>query len=114
MGDRTLGTDPFAAPDPDDLPGPIGVTPARAGDRIVNKVITDWNPLTLETTPEISVRGRTLQDVANDLNTLEEWGRGGGSVTNDPIETGTSATVTVTLRGKFWRVLPTWGQYDLA
>jgi hypothetical protein len=115
MGNRTLGTDPFAAADTsDEIPGPIGVTPLKAGDRIVNKVITDWSPLTLETTPEISVRGKTLQDVADDLNTLEEWGGGGGSVTNDAVESGTSATVTVTLRGKFWRVLPTWGQYDLA
>lgn len=119
MGNRTLGTEPFASIDPAqppdvEIPGPIGVTPMKAGDRNVTKVIRDWVPLKLGTTPEITVRGRTLQDVANDLNTRDEWGQGGGGVTNDPIEDGTSASVTVTLRGTFVRILPTWGQYELA
>jgi hypothetical protein len=109
-----LGTDPFVAGTVTLTPGPIGVTPAKSGDRLVTKVIRDWVALTLATTPEIEVSGTTLADVADDLNTREEWGQGGGGVTNDPVEVGTSASVTVTLRGNFIRILPTWRQYNQA
>ena len=120
MGNRTLGLDPQVATgadnrDDDDVPGPWGVTPLKAGDRIVTTVTKDWDPLTVETTPEIFVNGRTLADVENDLNTRDEWGQGGGGIPQGPVVPfGTSPTVSIDLKGKFVRILPTWRQYGSA
>lgn len=101
--------------DDDDVPGPWGVTPLKAGDRIVTKVTKDWDPVTLETTPERVVNGKTIQDVADDLNTYDEWGQGGGGIPMGPtVPFGTSATVEIELKGKFIRILPEWRQYGTA
>ncbi len=126
MGERipgTFGTDPSELDESADgfpptagfeIPGPIGIEPMKAGDRIITTVTTDWDPLVLETTPEIEVGGKNLEQAADELNGLNEWGRGGGGVANDAVPFGTSSTVTVSLHGKFERVLPTWKRYASA
>ena len=111
LAERVEGLTPAAG---FEIPGSIGIEPMKAGDRIITSVTTDWDPLVLETTPEIEVGGKNLEDAADELNTLNEWGRGGGGVTNGAVPVGTSSTVTVSLHGKFERVLPTWKRYASA
>lgn len=97
-------------------PGPAGgdPIPLAEGDRIVTAVTKDWVPPTPKTTPEIIVRGDTLEAVANELNALPEWGRGGGFLRTDRVPVGTSPTVTVAIRANLIKVLPRWTKFDKA
>src|SRR5689334_21271168 len=96
------GADPaqFLAENGFEIAGPIGadLMPLDAGDLIITAVTKDWEPTpSFRTTPEIIVRGDTLAQVFDELNTFPEWGRGGGSLRTDRIPVGTSPTVTVNI-----------------
>jgi hypothetical protein len=97
------------------LPGPIGVgaDALTTVARIVGRVVKDWeppNPVTSDTT----VNGATLEAVANQLDRLPEWGRGGGALRNEAIPPGTSTDVTVNLHANLLLRLPRWTNYQAA
>ena len=100
-----------------EMPGPIGLD-ARHRRVVVRRIIAtvgkDWDPPNPTTTPEIIVRGATLEDVARELSALAEWGQGGGQLRADPIPVGTSTDVHVNLHGNLVRRLPEWRRYDRA
>ena len=98
-----------------DLPGPTGVDdpiPLNAG-RIITKVDRDWDPLNLSPSFD-TVSGTTLADVGQALASLNEWGEGGGTVSNDPVPVDTSPTVTVQLRADIVFRLISWDGYSSA
>ena len=95
--------------------GPVGVGAVPMGlTRRVTKVIKDWEPPTPRTTPQITVSGATLADVAKQLNKMPEWGEGGGSLRADPIPAGTSPTVTVDLHANLVLRMPEWKEHSSA
>ncbi len=116
------GTDPFdldRSPRPFPItadgatPGPIGID-LKAGDRIIDKVIKDWDLAKLKTT-EYEVHGKNAQEVGEALlKKGGEWGRGGGSITNDDPGVGTSTPVTVTIHGNLLKKMPKWSEYAQA
>lgn len=107
----------FPGPIGTDLPDPTGPdpgSPLAAGDRIITSVTKDWDPPSPTTTPDIVVNGKTLQDAANDLNKLAEWGQGGGILRTDPVPVGTSPTVTVAAHANLVLRMPKWTGYATA
>jgi Bacterial protein of unknown function (DUF922) len=115
----TSGTsdEPLAPDIGAEMPGPIGLDTRRRRvvvRRIIATVGKDWEPPNPTTTPEITVRGATLADAANELNALPEWGQGGGQLRADPIPAGTSTDIHVNLHGNLVRRLPQWTGYDRA
>ena len=105
-GVRTIG----------DSPGPIGIDDPIPLDnaRIITKVDKDWDPPNPTATPEIVVNGKTLADVAQELDRLPEWGQAGGGIRADPIPVGTSTNVTVKLHAGLVYRLPSWTGYSNA
>lgn len=97
-----------------DQPGPIGLD-SRRGVRVLRRVVTsvtkDWDPPNPRTTPEIVVRGRTLEAAGRELDALAEWGQGGGMIRSDPIPAGRSADVAVHLHAHLLKRLPRWTHY---
>ena len=83
-------------------------------DRIIAKVEDDWHPPAPDTSATITLRGKTLAEVAKELDHLDEWGRGGGSLRNDTIPVGTSTNLTVKLHGNLQFRLPSWPAYTAA
>ena len=57
-----------------EFPGPIGLDSSP----VVTEVNKDWDPPNPSSIPEIVVKGKTLAQVGDELNTLPEWGRGRG------------------------------------
>ncbi|HEU4617902.1 MAG TPA: DUF922 domain-containing protein, partial [Gammaproteobacteria bacterium] len=102
---------------PTDEPGPIGLD-ARRGPRVVRRVVTsvtkDWDPPSPRSMPEIVVRGRTLEQVGQELSALPEWGEGGGMIRSERIPPGTSAEIEVHLHANLVKRLPRWTKYDNA
>jgi hypothetical protein len=82
--------------------------------RIIARVDKDWVPPNPRTTPEIEVTGQTLQQVADQLSGLTEWGQAGGSIRSDRIGAGTSTNLTVSLHANLVFRLPTWTRYNQA
>jgi hypothetical protein len=120
-----LGTEADAHPVPGDNtvlgggdpPGVLGVDEAIPLDdvqRIIAKVTKDWDPPNPRTTPPIVVGGATLEKAADELNKLNEWGEGGGSLRTEPIAAGTSTNLTVKMHANLVRRLPTWSGYAKA
>ncbi len=91
-----------------DAPVPLQVR------RIISRVVQDWEPPNPRTTPEIEVNGQTLQDVADQLSGLSEWGQGGGAIRSDRIPAGTSTNLTVSLHANLVFRLPSWTRYNQA
>ena len=99
-------------------PGPTGIdsdlaTPL-AVSRIVKSVKKDWEPPAPTTTPAIIIKGNTLEEAADNLNKLQEWGQGGGMLRADPIPVGTSPEVNVSLHANLVLRMPNWTGYDKA
>jgi hypothetical protein len=97
-------------------PGPIGLDgPIRLDvSRVIAKVVKDWDPPNPTKTPEIVIRGNTLETAARQLNALPEWGQAGGRLRADEILRGNSTDLTVHLRGNLVYRLPRWANYDQA
>lgn len=91
-----------------EFPGPIGLDSSP----VVTEVNKDWEPPNPGSTPEIVVKGKTLAQVADALNKLPEWGRGGGSLRSDKLENVKTPEVTVQLRANLTMVLPRWEGYE--
>jgi Bacterial protein of unknown function (DUF922) len=115
--------DPHAGSGDDDVlgggnpPGVLGVDgviPLDDLQRIVTKVTKDWDPPSPRTTPAIVVGGATLQQAADQLNRLNEWGQGGGQLRIDRIPPGNSTKLTVNVHANLIRRLPTWSGYPKA
>jgi hypothetical protein len=94
-------------------PGPIGLDAGgpRVVRRIVTRIVKDWDPPKPKSTPDITVRGRTLEEVARELSTLPEWGEGGGRIRSEKIPAGTSEEVTARLSANLVKRLPRWARY---
>ena len=92
------------------VPGPIRMD----NSPIVREVVKDWEPPSPAATPKIVVRGTTLAQVAQQLNALPEWGRGGGMLRADRLRNIRTPTVTVHLHANLVFVLPEWKGYDAA
>ena len=92
------------------LDAPIPLTT----DRMITAVTKDWDPPQPRGTPEIVVRGRTLAEVADALNRLNEWGDGGGILRTDRVPVGTSASVTVSAHANLVLRVPRWANYGTA
>jgi hypothetical protein len=128
MGDRipgVVGMDPFAKPDdsrdPGESPaagftdlGPNGTDPVPMTDRIIAKVDDDWHPPAPNTSPTVVLKGKTLEAVGKELDALDEWGKGGGSLRTDTIPAGNSTNLTVKLHGNLQFRLPSWPNYSSA
>ena len=93
-----------------EFPGPIGLDSSP----VVTEVKKDWDPPNPGSTPEIVVKGKTLAQVADALNKLPEWGRGGGSIRSDKLDNVKTPEVTVQLRANLTMVLPQWDGYEQA
>jgi hypothetical protein len=98
----------FGPPIGSDSPVPLQV------QRIIARVTKDWEPPNPRTTPAIVVNGQTLQQVADQLNAMEEWGQGGGAIRSDAIPPGNSTNLTVALHAGLVFRLPTWTRYNQA
>lgn len=98
----------FAPATGSDAPVPLQV------QRIIARVNKDWEPASPRTSPDIVVNGQTLQEVADQLNGLREWGEGGGAIRSEPIPAGTSTDLTVSLHANLVFRLPTWTRYNRA
>ena len=120
-----LGTeaDARAASNDDDVlgggdpPGVLGVDgpiPLDNIQRIIARVTKDWVPPSPRTTPAIVVHGATLEKAAEELNSLAEWGEGGGRLRTDPIAPGNTTQLTVNVHANLVRRLPTWTGYARA
>jgi hypothetical protein len=98
------------------VPGPIGLDGAipMGGQRIVAKVVKDWDPPKPRTTPEIVVGGKTLADAGRELDKLSEWGEGGGMLRTDSIPAGNSTDLTVKAHANLVHRLPRWTGYGAA
>ncbi|HEY5909322.1 MAG TPA: DUF922 domain-containing protein [Verrucomicrobiae bacterium] len=129
MADRVsgvLGMDPPAPTGLKDIPsGPLGagfVDPWPSGTdapvpmiaRIIAQVDDDWHPPAPDTSPSVEITGTTLEDVGDVLQTLDEWGQGGGALRSDAIPSGTSTNLTVKLHGNLLKRLPKWIGYASA
>jgi hypothetical protein len=97
-------------------PGPVGAGNAipLSNQRIIARVTTDWDPPNPRRTPAITIGGTTLADAGRELDRLNEWGQGGGSLRTDPIPAGTSTDLTVNLHGNLVHRLPQWTGYSRA
>lgn len=91
-----------------EFPGPIGLDSSP----VVTEVNNDWESPNPSSTPEIVVKGKTLAQVAAELNKLAEWGRGGGRIRSDTLENVKTPEVTVQLRANLTMVLPRWEGYE--
>lgn len=97
------------------LPGSVGTdSQPLSVKRIIASVTKDWNPPNPDTTPTVTLTGKTLADVAKELNKLGEWGKGGGSIRNDAIPAGNSTDLDVKLHGNLVKRLPKWNGYQAA
>ena len=122
MGDRipgVFGVDPAEQTDwpPGSgfgVPGPVGTDPIPMSDRIIAKVEDDWHPPAPNTSPTVVLRGKTLEEVARELDRLDEWGKGGGSLITDRIPAGNSTDLTVKRHGQLQLRLPSWPNYASA
>jgi hypothetical protein len=123
MSDRipgVLGIDPQAKTDW--LPGSGFVDPGPGGidppvsmvARLIARVDDDWHPPAPDNSPEVTIDGTTLADVADALNKVDEWGKGGGKLRAEPIPVGTSSDLTVTLHGNLLLRLAKWSDYAAA
>lgn len=106
----TLGIDGPSAPN---LGGPP-VMPLDTTGRTIAKVTKDWEPPNPRRTPEIVVRGATLEEAGNALNRLREWGDGGGRLVTEKIDEGNSTDLTVVMHANLVHRLPKWANYDKA
>lgn len=116
-GGRSRSDDPFAALGGKDTAGPIGFDEKAVPlvSRTIAAVTKDWDPTpNLRTTPEIVVRGQTLEEVGRELDGLPEWGQAGGALRTDRIPPGNSTDLTVHLHGNLVYRLPRWTRYDAA
>jgi hypothetical protein len=109
------GLDVFGGGDPPgvlgiDDPNPIPLDVTRA----IAKVTKDWDPPNPTTTPEITVNGSTLAQVAKQLDQLAEWGQAGGRLRTDSIPAGNSTNLTVVAHANFTYRLPRWTKYAQA
>jgi hypothetical protein len=98
-------------------PGPVGeddsdVIPLDVTRNIV-KVVKDWEP-PAPTKSDIVVNGKTLEDVAKELNKREEWGQGGGFIRNDAVPPGNNTDVTVKLHANLVLRMPRWTGFETA
>jgi len=99
----------FADPGPEGMDAPLPM-PAR----LIAKVEDDWHPPAPNTAATVVLSGKTLAEVGKVLDRLGEWGRGGGSLLNDSISSGTSTNLTVKLHGQLQFRLPRWQNYASA
>ena len=97
-------------------PGPLGsdLEPEPLTDRLVTKVDVDWVPTPNPDTTAIQVAGATLADLATNLAALPEAGKGGGKLRADPVATGVTAGVTVSLHGNLVNKVVDWTGYSSA
>ncbi len=82
--------------------------------RTIAAVTKDWEPPNPTGTPEIVLNGKTLEQVARELNALSEWGQAGGSIRSDRIPAGNSTDLTVNLHAGLVYRLPRWTNYSKA
>lgn len=115
MGNLSGDVDPLprggfapAVPGGMEPPVPLDVT------RTVKDVVKDWDASQPKNTADIPVSGKTLAGVAEALNALPEWGRGGGALRTDAVPPGNTTEVTVTLHANLTLRLPKWKEYDKA
>lgn len=96
-------------------PGPIGLKGGgvRFIDRKIANVTGDWTPPSVNLT-EQEISAPTLAEVGRLLNTLPEWGRGGGKIRSDAIPAGSSPTVDVSLHANLEKTMPKWLDYSSA
>ena len=95
-------------------PGPGGTDPIALTQRLIAKVEDDWHPPAPDASPTIVLHGKTLAEVAKELDRLDEWGQGGGMLRSEPIPAGNSSDLTVKLHGHLRRRLPSWPGYAAA
>ncbi len=94
-------------------PGSVGGNAVPLStQRIIAQVTKDWDPPNPRRTPAITVGGTTLAAAGRELNRLNEWGEGGGSLRADAIPPGTSTDLTVNLHGNLVHRLPQWTGYS--
>lgn len=98
-------------------PGPIGLKGGgpRVAERKVGTVYDNWTPTSpspVSTEQEISAN--TIAEVGRLLDTLPEWGKGGGRITAGKIDAGTSPTADVTLTVTLELTMPVWLERDKA
>ena len=112
-GAGTGGLDLFGGGDP---PGVLGTDDPEPipldSSRVIARVTKDWDPPNPTTTPEITVTGKTLADVGNQLDRLPEWGQAGGGLHADRIPPGNSTNLTVNLHAGLRYRLPRWTKYS--
>lgn len=129
-GERRAGpaglTPASARTDGADSPGPDGGGFTTAGplgfdveadpltDRLVSRVDCDWVPTPKPKTDPIPVTAGTLAELAAELAKLPEAGEGGGRLRADPVTSGTSSEVTVTLHGNLVNRAVEWNGYSSA
>jgi len=96
-------------------PGPIGLKGGgvRFVDRKIANVSDDWHPPSINSTDQ-EISAPTLAEVGRLLNTLPEWGRGGGRIRSDAIAAGSSPTVDVNLHANLEKTMPKWLDYSSA
>ena len=80
-------------------PGPGGMDPIPMSDRTIAKVEDDWHPPAPDASATVVLTGKTLAEVGKELDKLDEWGQGGGSLRTDSIPAGNSTNLTVKLHG---------------
>jgi hypothetical protein len=73
----------YADPRRDGMDGALPMT-----DRIIAQVNDDWHPPAPDTSATIVLQGRTLAEVSRELDRLDEWGQGGGSLLNGGVPRG--------------------------
>ncbi len=95
--------------------GPVGTDSAvTLVDRIIARVVKDWDSPNPNTTPWVEVPGATLADVGAALDANDEWGQGGGRLRSDRIPVGTSTNLTIQLHGNLQRRVARWRNYATA
>src|SRR5450755_1700429 len=109
-----VALDPFPVTGGGATPPLTGID-LKAGDRIITKVIRDWDASNPALSTSKEVHGKNSLEVGKALMALPgEWGQGGGAILNDAVPDGTSAEVTLTLHGGLFKKMPKWIEYNQA
>jgi hypothetical protein len=89
-------------------PVPLDTTPT------IKAVVKDWDPLPPLTPTEVPVGGTTIAAVADALNKRDEWGQGGGIISNEAPPRDYNGEVTIKLHLTLIMRLPKWSGYVAA
>jgi hypothetical protein len=120
----TIGRDPdtsVGGVKPMDVPPVVGVGEAEELDTKpkITRVVKDWgDPPTPKVTNTPTIGGTTLAEALAELETLDEWGKGGGKLSGPggqiQLSTQDGKSYTATINGNFFINLPEWSGYAKA